>query len=466
MTELEVSRVPEVAALATALATLFNGLEIPQQRYAVRVAMDKSTVSRYLNGRRVATQEFVDRLLVELERYKQVPITEETRIRIRRIRLEALKATDPQAFELEDLRDKIDSSQRIIRQYRRQQEALELLLDQKESAAHAANRQLDQLRSDWVAERIQSEVSILELSGQNMRHEEEQERLEGEICDLKEQIAQLSELQRKAEGRCRELEEKLTRAETKLAESLENARERDFPFTHEEIASQVEGFYEEQRFNDAARTLSLAAANFSDEEIVSLWKRVALLRRRSLDSVRLLDDAIRFASAEEAARITEMALKESGASGWVNLIEMLAESLANSKSAAELRVLYDRWCNAGTEYGVLMRALVSWSEYAPIGQVFEFLELLRSNKDSSIEVRMLHAAGRRPVVDVVKLAEMHLRVELLDKARILSVRWHGTVPSWQAMSGEKEWRRAAARLKGGGNELASLVARGEGHWMP
>jgi transcriptional regulator with XRE-family HTH domain len=424
--ELEVSQLPEVAALATALTTLFNGLGIPQQRYAARVAMDKSTVSRYLNGRRVANQDFINRLFVELERHRGVSITEETRQRVQRLRMAALKISDPQSFEVENLREEVDKSHRAINQLRRQQEALELLLDQKEESAREAEQQLALLRGDWVAERVQSEAELLSLSGENQRNREEAESLRTEIADLRQQLADVNALRRDAEQRCTDLEERLAEAEQKLAESLDSRPERYFPYSPGEVAEEVFNAHREQRFNDAARMLSLAAAHFDGEETVALWQKMGRSRRGTVDAIRLLDDAIRFGSMETAASITESAIN-STPSWWTTYItvQTLATSIASSKSTNELLDLYKRWSKGGPLYGVIRTALPLWSEDAPTDHVFRALKMFHRRNDSTIAVRVLHAYSTRPTNDVLALAVMYhdLAPKRFDEAQTLMRSW-------------------------------------------
>ncbi|MFF4428082.1 helix-turn-helix domain-containing protein [Streptomyces sp. NPDC001513] len=57
---------PEVAELGNMLTDLFNALGVSQRAYAVRVHLDPSAVSRFLRGQRVATEDFVDRLIREV----------------------------------------------------------------------------------------------------------------------------------------------------------------------------------------------------------------------------------------------------------------------------------------------------------------------------------------------------------------------------------------------------------------
>ncbi|MEV8529276.1 hypothetical protein AB0451_34900 [Streptomyces sp. NPDC052000] len=453
-TEVELAQVPEVAELATALTTLFNGLGIPQQRYAARVTMDKSTVSRFLNGRRVATQDFIDRLLAELERHRGNSITDDARMRIRKLRLVALKATDPQAFELEDLRDQIDRSQRSIKRYRRQQEALELLLDQKEAETRDANRQLHELRADWASERMESEASILKLSDHRKKFESEQGELRAEINELKAQLAQLAELRRDAESRCVLLEERLEEAENLLAERIEDRGEGDFPFTPQEIAEKVSRCYKDQEYHKAARLLSLAAAHMPDPDVVALWKLVSRSRRGILDAARLLDDAIRFGSVENAARITEVAI-QSDSHAWLDVTQSLAVSIANSKTAGELQELYRRWEGGGPLYGVLRYAVIYWSEDAAVEDVAKFLLLLREHNDTTISVRLLQAWGKRPLDEIVDLAGVCLACGMRKEAETLSVGWYDRTIRTEEKTKVRQWRISAQRLSNE-DEVAAL----------
>lgn len=445
-TEVELSQLSEVAALATELTKLFKGLEIPQQQYAVRVTMDKSTVSRYLNGRRVPTQDFIDRLFVELERHRGVAITQEARSTIRRMRMIALKVTDPQTFELEDLRDQVDRSHRRIRQLMRQQEALELLLDHKEEDAKNYKDQLELLRSDWIAENRETEASALEVSRENERIKEEKKNLQQEIEELKDQLSQLAEQRIDVEERCAELEERLAQAEVALAEHLAKQPDSSFPFTPKDIAHITSEAYSEERFHDAARMLSLAAAHFSPTEIADLFTRIR--HKRPIDSMRLLDDAIRFGSINSAASIAEAVVSaRNSRTTWPygDITELLAAGLANSKSTAEFRELHDLWGDGGPYYQILRKSLVLWSGHADPLAVFNILAMLRKRKDTTIAVRILHKYGERSELDVAKLFTLHIEAGLGDDATILIHRWAS-----RNLSGdpnlERTRRRAAGRL--------------------
>ncbi|MEU8870300.1 hypothetical protein AB0D24_03895 [Streptomyces javensis] len=425
LSEVEVSQLPEVAALATELTTLFNGLEISQQRYAARTLMDKSTVSRYLRGRRVATQDFIDRMLTEIERHRRTSVTPEARIRLRHLRLAALRVSDFQAYELENLRDQVDRSHREIKNLRRQQEALELLLDQREAAEEESKRQLEDLRSDWTEDRIQSESTLQIMLGRQQRIEEGQEELQKEISRLREQIDEINKLKEAAEERCGDLEKKLMEAEVALSERLHDAAEASFALTLEEIQEEIESAHDEQRFHDAARLLSLAAAHFteSDTSQLALW----LLRdERELDAQRLVDDALRFNSIDFIDKLVRYFIEQpliSGEEAQYAWIRILASRLSTSKSRAELQELYTRWNSRQRTHRILRISLVDWAVRANIKDAFAMLKTFRENDDSVISIRFLHKFGARHPRDVLDLASACLIDDMRHEASLLVFTW-------------------------------------------
>ncbi|MGW0858095.1 hypothetical protein [Streptomyces sp. NPDC002690] len=442
------SRISEVAALATELTTLFNALDIPQQQYAVRISTDKSTVSRFLNGRRVATQDFIDRLLTEVERHRKTAVTGETRDRIRSMRLAALKMTDPGSFQLEFLRDELDRSHRTIKQLNRQQQALELLLDDREAKADEARHEMQELRSDWISERKHNQKTEAELSKRNAQMSSEQERLRAEIKELKKQLSELTHLRHDAEQRCAQLEERLFEVERQLATHLE-IDDQSFSFTPKEVADEILQSYGEQRFHDAARTLSLAAAHFSAADVVELWQIIVEMRRY-FDAESLVRDAIRFKSVELSAAIVEDLLTQETWPPAQFRTRELGASLAYSKSSAELGYLYDRWKGGGPVFGVLRFAFTLWSESADIRLTFPRLCQLKDDGDTVIMVRMLHTLGQRSVTDVVDLADLLIDRDMNAECHTLFYRWYTGLAIKDRASSIEEWQRAARQTKNSG----------------
>ncbi|WP_329051710.1 hypothetical protein OG873_19895 [Streptomyces violaceus] len=215
------STLPEVAALATELTLIFKSLAMSQQQYAIRANYDKSYVSRFLNGRRVATQDFVDRLLKEVETNRGVPITEQTRARLFNLRTAALRVYDPDLYKLEKVRDEAHRYQREIKRLMLHQEALEGLLERRQAEVNEARKELTQAQSDWITDKVHTEAEILTLKGEGLRYDDERKTLLDEISRLRQELKITIEQRDIAEQRCALLEEQTKAVEIEIAEKRE-----------------------------------------------------------------------------------------------------------------------------------------------------------------------------------------------------------------------------------------------------
>ncbi|MEV8602795.1 helix-turn-helix domain-containing protein [Streptomyces griseoviridis] len=209
--------------MATELTLIFKSLGISQQQYAFRANYDKSYVSRFLNGRRVATQEFIDRLLCEVESHRQTSVTDETRARLCQLRNSALRVHDPDLFKLETMRGEVHKYQREVKRLLLHQEALEGLLERRQAEAEEIRHELAQAQSDWIADRIRGDAEFLLLKGEKQRHQDERQDLLEEIARLRVELKNTVEQKKQAERRCALLEEQAFAVETEVAER----RERD-----------------------------------------------------------------------------------------------------------------------------------------------------------------------------------------------------------------------------------------------
>ncbi|MGW3633535.1 hypothetical protein ACWD7F_25830, partial [Streptomyces sp. NPDC005122] len=192
-----------------------------QQQYAIRTNYDKSYVSRFLNGRRVATQDFVDGLLREVENHRKLPITKETRERLAHLRTAALRVYDPDLYKLEEIRGEARRYQREVKRLMLHQEALEGLLERRQAEASETRKELAQAQSDWIADRVQVEAEILALKGQGLRLEDDRKVLLEEISRLRKELKATIEQKEVAEQRCALLEEQVEAVEIEVAEKRE-----------------------------------------------------------------------------------------------------------------------------------------------------------------------------------------------------------------------------------------------------
>lgn len=250
--DVERGEVPEVAALGNALKELFTRLGISQSQYAYRVHLDKSAVSRYLAGRRVAPQDFIDRLVQEIEDHVGAPLQLEAKEALRGRRLEALRVCSPDEFRLESLRDELARSRRDTERAHRNIEALHALLDKKEAEARDVADDLTRLRLDWGAER-----SALARAQEDLRRQVER---------LREDLQDAEALREEAERQTRELRDHVL----ELEEELSRTAVGDLPL--DTFKSRLLALWEEERFPEAARELTEAAWSRPLEDVVNLLK--------------------------------------------------------------------------------------------------------------------------------------------------------------------------------------------------
>ncbi|MEU6682679.1 helix-turn-helix domain-containing protein [Streptomyces sp. NPDC046832] len=292
------STLPEVAALATELTVIFNNLGVTQQQYAVRTNYDKSYVSRFLNGRRVATQEFIDRLLFEVEKQRQSPVTSETRERLKQLRANALRVYDPETYKLEILRHEVDKSQREVKRLLLHQEALEGLLERRQAEADGLRMELLQLQSDWIADRVQSEAKVLSLQGESNKFTDERNALLQQIERLQRELRITIEQRDNAERQCAVLEERILSTEIAIAQRREGEGIDDVSGPIEDVQVRLM----EADESEVYRELSEVALTRSHEEVANLcvWLRNNLL---SEYATQLASDYCRQRSVDLIARL-------------------------------------------------------------------------------------------------------------------------------------------------------------------
>lgn len=203
----------EGRALAQALRTLFESLNISMRRYAARCHTDFGTVSRYLSGKRVPPWSFVKELLSNVAEHRGQHASDETMATLRQLHARALgtgKGTR-RVVELQYLLEEADqrareasSLERILREALQEQE-------------HLVSQLQVELQSLRVAEttdrqRESSEVALLLNGYSDLRTE--RDRLRMEVSALKKQLAETTTARMLAEERCEQLERQIEEAES------------------------------------------------------------------------------------------------------------------------------------------------------------------------------------------------------------------------------------------------------------
>ncbi|MFF8606236.1 helix-turn-helix domain-containing protein [Streptomyces sp. NPDC015346] len=295
----------EVAALGNVLRELFNRLGISQNQYAHRVHLDKSAVSRYLGGQRLAPQEFIDRLVAEVEEHVGVPLQLPAKEALRNQRLEALRVCNPAEFELESLRGELARSRRDTDRAHRNIEALHALLEKKESEVRHVADDLTRLRLDWGA----SQQGLLR-----------------EIEQLRKDLEDAERLRADAERRSEDLREHVLRLEEELAE---RGPAEDVPL--EAFKDQLLCLWEEENFPEAARELTEAAWSRPLEEVGELLRWLAdqgegLVAPETLVTdvgrLRAVEDLVRFAPevARFRAELEDRSVRAGVLDAWVGAL--------------------------------------------------------------------------------------------------------------------------------------------------
>ncbi|WP_306329326.1 helix-turn-helix domain-containing protein [Streptomyces venezuelae] len=404
--EIERGGVPEVAALGKVLTDLFKRLGIPQSQYAHRVHLDKSAVSRYLSGRRLAPQDFVDRLVREVEEHLGAPLRQEAKDALRDQRLDALRVCNPDEFQLETLRGELARSRRDTRRADRNIEALHTLLERKEAEVRHLADDLTRLRLDWGAERAD-----LARTRDDLRRE---------VARLREDLDDAELLRADAERRGGELREQVLELEEEL--SRRGPSSGNLPLAA--FKDQLVALWEEEDFPEASRELTEAAWSRPLAEAVELldWVKEtagltpAVAFVADVARLRPLPDVLAFApevawqgrsrvqeswTAAVAARVTtrNAAVVHRGLRN--------AETLSDSEGDRVLAEAVARTRSDATAVGLVTAALSGSSAPPRLFRVAETLARRRRGDHFGLRVAVgLAQAGRHDMAALVLTAAL------------------------------------------------------------
>lgn len=310
--QLERRGIPEVAALGNVLTQLFNTLGITQSAYAHRVHLDKSAISRYLSGSRLPSQDFIDRLVRDVEEQAGTPLQDEAKESLRQQRLTALAVTNPAEHELELLRIDLSRARRDAQRAQRQVDGLHLLLEQKQREKYEQAAELIEMRRDWAADASRSHHELLKERDSFASYADE---LTGQVAELKRELAEAIHLRELAEHRSIALQEDVLELEQKLATELPQAVASEVPLDHfiqqvAEMLSSREGFKVSKELADSAWSRS---ANEVVELLVWLsehyWAR-ARDYASDIARFRVVGDVISIGVAASERRIDEALLRQ------------------------------------------------------------------------------------------------------------------------------------------------------------
>lgn len=194
--------------LAEALRTLFLPLKVSVRRYGARRHLDAGTVSRYLNGTRVPSWDFVMNLLHDVAEEHGSP-TVMTLDHLRDLHRSALRASDSPRHVIQLLRGELADSDRRAREWSLHENVLRQALQERQHRVADLEIQLRQLVS---REREQEQEGLDALT----RHQEELHTMQAERDRLRQEIGRLTQELEQArkrglfyEQRCEQLERQL-----------------------------------------------------------------------------------------------------------------------------------------------------------------------------------------------------------------------------------------------------------------
>ncbi|MEU6718336.1 PP2C family protein-serine/threonine phosphatase [Nonomuraea sp. NPDC046802] len=154
---------PQVLAWATELRAQFVALGMSLSLFAKLHPIDKGSVSRYLNGKRVPTDRwFLDQILA-LRAGAGAPVTEEVRRHLTELQLAALKVAHPHEYRVRTIKDDLAVALTSRQEAERYAQALEQQLRERTRTLEEHSAQIDRLRAagDQDRARHQEEIALL-----------------------------------------------------------------------------------------------------------------------------------------------------------------------------------------------------------------------------------------------------------------------------------------------------------------
>ncbi|MGW3646742.1 chromosomal replication initiator protein DnaA [Streptomyces sp. NPDC000878] len=203
----------ESRAFAEALRSLFVGLGVSVRRYAARRNRDAGSISRFLNGTRIPTWEFVHDLLSDVAEQQGSAATPETTELLRRLHRTALDKSGSAHHRVQVLEDQLADADRQSVRSAALVRALENALVDAQHRAADLERQIGQLRVHEERELAETDRALQVYEDQLAGLRRERQSLIDQVDALGEQLKDAHGRRIQAEQRCEELERQLVAAE-------------------------------------------------------------------------------------------------------------------------------------------------------------------------------------------------------------------------------------------------------------
>ncbi|QDQ15399.1 chromosomal replication initiator protein DnaA [Streptomyces spectabilis] len=203
----------ESRALAEALRRLFDGLGLSVRRYAARRSWDAGSLSRFLNGTRVPTWEFVNSLCHDVAEHQGRPPTPEAMELLRRLHREALARSGSPLHRVQLLEDQLAEADRQSTRSAALVRALEGALVDAQHRAADLEVQIGQLRAHQGREHADADKVLQLYEDQLAGLRRERQSLMQQVEALGGELRDAHTRRIEAEQRCEELERQLIAAE-------------------------------------------------------------------------------------------------------------------------------------------------------------------------------------------------------------------------------------------------------------
>ncbi|MEU4086466.1 DnaA ATPase domain-containing protein [Streptomyces aureus] len=209
---------PEAGELAAALRQLFESLGVGVRRYAARRSRDAGAVSRYLNGTRVPTWEFVADLLGDVAEIRGA-VTPAAVELLRRLHQSALAASGTPQHQLQLLELQLADADRAARRSAMRERALEdALLDAQHRIADV-ELQLRQITA--APSNAESDGAVWGHRDEFASLRQERDQLKDQVEDLRAELKDAHLRRVAAEQRCGELEREIDSADKSSGPDIE-----------------------------------------------------------------------------------------------------------------------------------------------------------------------------------------------------------------------------------------------------
>ncbi len=279
----------EVLDWVDELRIIWSAAGLSMNEFASLHPIDKGTISRYLNGKRVPRDRwFLDKLLA-IQADNGQPVTTAVREHLTGLHLRALKVAHPQEYRVRLVNDELEIALTGKLEAERYARSLEGQLAERSRQVRDLTDDKGRLRAAWDADRVVIQA--------------EHERLTREIAEITGQLNLTRERAVQAEWRCRKLEDLLNRLETPSSEDEDSTGAR-YPLNDPSaLASQRGTFWDMGWGDDLSVPTGRAADHVSVSDVRQLVRQLAVMRDAGADLGVSTLDALQMLEAEALAAL-------------------------------------------------------------------------------------------------------------------------------------------------------------------